>query len=216
MTVQANASQVSDLVDNDGVVDNANDDKSSQGVDEKTQETVSYQQHKRLLAQRKADQLKAKELEARLAEYEQQETERQESMLKEQQKYKELAELKEQKLKEFEAKEKEREKALLDGAKLNAFKEKLPGQVDNPQYYAFVNLDAIEVDADTGIVDADSVEKQVNEFVTKHRGLFTPRSGKKLPGEAPDVHSPMSYVDELRACKSQRDFERVQKKWGKV
>jgi hypothetical protein len=212
MTLQAD--QVSDQNQDASGVEVSKDQEVSQSVDD-AQETVSYQQHKRLLAQRKADQLKAKEMAEKLAEYERRDAERQESLLKEQQKYKELAELKEQKLKEYEAREHEREKALMDGAKLNAFKELLPGQVTNKSYYAFVNLDAIEIDPETGVVDQDSVEKQVNEFVTHHRGLFTPNTGARLPHEAPERNEPTSYIDELRKCRTQKELDACKKKWGR-
>ena len=215
MTMQA-TNPVGDQGDKVGDQVSSKDLDSSQVVDDNTQETVSYHTHKKLLAQRKADQLKHQELQSKLAEYEARDAERHEQMLAEQNKYKELAELKEQKLKELEARESEREKALLDGAKLNAFRELLPGQVKNKSYYAFVNLDAIEIDPESGVVDQDSVERQVNEFVTHHSGLFTPKSGVKLPGDAPNPSEPTSYVEELKRCKTQAELDACRKKWGRV
>ncbi len=213
MSVDA-TNQVSNQVDD--VSDNIDQkDLDSSHVSNDAQETVTYQTHKKLLAQRKADQLKMQDLQEKLADFEKRDAERHEQTLAEQQKYKELAELKEQKLKELEAKDREREKQLLDGAKLNAFKDALPGQVKNPSYYAFVNLDAIEIDPDTGVIDQDSLDKQVNEFVTSHPGLYNPKQGAKLPGGAPSPAEPTSYVEELKRCKTQRELDACRKKWGR-
>lgn len=215
MTMQAN-DQVSDQDVNPSGVDVSKDQDSAHVDSENTQETVSYHTHKKLLAQRKADQLRHQEALKRIEEFEKKEAEAAEKKLVETNQFKELADQRAARIAELEARDQEREKALLDGAKLNAFKELLPGQVKNKSYYAFVNLDAIELDPTTGVVDQASVEKQVNEFVTQHPGLFTPKQGKTLPGEAPAPNEPTSYLEELRACKTQKQLDACKKKWGRA
>lgn len=215
MTMQAN-DQVSDQVDNPSGVANPNDQDSSQVVDDNAHEKVSYHTHKKLLAQRKADQLKYQEAQKRIEEYERKEAEAAEQKLIETNQFKELADQRAQEIAELRAERESHRKAMQDGAKLNAFKELLPGQIKNKSYYAFVNLDAIEVDPDTGAVDAASVERQVNEFVTQHSGLYTPKQGATLPGEAPQGNTPATFEAELRKCKTQKEYDECLKKWGRA
>ena len=213
MDVQAD--QVSDQDDNPSGVDVSKDQENSQDVESKEQDLVPYKTFAKAVSQRKADQSRLRDVETELHEYKRKDAERQEVSLKQQQKYKELSELKQQKIDELEASNQQRERALIDSHKLNAFKESLPGTINNKSYYAFVNLDAIELDTDSGIVDQDTVEKQVNEFVTKHNGLFKRSEGKRLPNEAPEASEPSSYMAELRKCKTQRELDTCRRKWGK-
>ena len=208
------ADQVSDQDENPSGVNVSKDQEISQ-VAEKEQDLVPYKTFQKAVSQRKADQARLRDVETELQEYKRKDAERQEVSLKQQQKYKELAELKQQKIDELEAKNLQREKALIDSAKLNAFKEALPGTIENKSYYAFVNLDAIELDTDTGIIDQDTVEKQVNEFVTKHDRLFTRSEGKRLPSEAPKASEPSSYREDLKKCRTQRELDACRKKWGR-
>ena len=215
MTTQANNDQVSDQVDDPSGVNNSKDQDSSHVNDDNAPETVSYHTHKKLLAQRKADQLRTQQLQQELEDYKKREAEAAEKSLEEQSKFKELADQRAKRIAELESKEKEREKALLDGSKLNAFRDKLPGKVKNSSYYAFVNLDAIEVDPDTGLPTDESVEREVNKFVTTHSGLYTPKDGAKLPGEAAQPAGPSNFEQELKQCKSQKEYDACLKKWGR-
>ena len=160
------------------------------GSETKPVDTIAYETHKKLLAQRKSDQEKMRSLEQQLNEFISAKKMTEEQSLAEQGKYKELLE---QRAKELEEAKKENAhyKNSFDKAiKLSAFRDQLGGTVDNSAYYDFVNVDKIVIDPETGVPDLSSVEDVVNEFKQKHSKLYTPRVSKALPNDAPkDTYS---------------------------
>lgn len=164
-------------------------DPGAGGDPEPKKESVSYETHARLLAQRKKDQDARKTLEDKVTAFEKSAKEAEDAKLSEQGEFKkmvvqrdeELAE-KAQELAQSKADLDQANKNLTNGVKLQAFVDKLPGRIKNHEYLSFADTDAIAIDPETGRVDEGSLNKVVNGFVEKHASLLETK-GIKLPGD---------------------------------
>jgi hypothetical protein len=153
-------------------------------TENKEKDVVAYETHKKLLAQRKADQEKQKSLVTELEELKAEKQQREEQLLAEQGKYKEIAQLKDKELAATKEQIKQQRNLLINGAKLQAFKEKVGGEFKQPEYMSFVDLEKIIVLED-GTLDEGSLENSVNIFLKKHgENLLRKTNGKKLPNDA--------------------------------
>jgi len=176
----------------------SNDDQSNDSVvDNSNKDVVSHESHKKLLAQRKADQEKLKAMQERLQSFESKESElaKKEAELNEQKlrdegNWRALLESRESALKKLEEKNNELlnittgyEKKFTNAHKINAFKEAIGGDLKLPDYYSFVDTDKIAIDPETGSVDDGSVKSYANEFASKYKDLINFKKGK-LPSEA--------------------------------
>lgn len=165
-------------------------DRVDGGESEKTQETVAYETHKRVLRERKADLEKRKALEAELEAFKEDARKREEAALEEQGKYKELTEHFKNELKRTQAALSERDEMINDGIKLQAFKSKIGGEFKNPKYMSFVDLAKIELRED-GTVDEGTLEMTVNSFLKEHGSdLLKIGTGRKMPSDAPRMGLP--------------------------
>lgn len=174
----------------------------NEGVRE-TSETVSYDTHKRTLAQRAKLKEERDALNAELEKFRQAEREREEAKLKEQGEYKKLLEAKEERIRQLEGNTREYEQRFVNAHKLNAFKEALGAGLRKPEYYDFVELEKIVIDPDTGLVDHDSLAPVVDDFRTKYDELVDRGArSKELPNQAPptevDMKEELSLKDQLK------------------
>ncbi len=151
------------------------------------QDTVSYEVHRKLLGQRKTDQAKMKDLEAKINSFVTEKTQNEENKLAEQGEYKKLVETRDAEIAKLNSENNEYKTSFDKAIKLSAFRDQLGGTVDNNQYYDFVNVDNIVIDPESGTVDDASVEMVVNEFKQSHSKLYTPKSAKVLPNNAPST-----------------------------
>lgn len=177
------------IVQGDSVTPNLSD-SVDEGNQKKIQETVTYETHKRVLRERKADLEKRRELEAQLDAFKDEAKQREQATLAEQGKHKELAEHYKAELERTQAALTERDEMINDGIKLQAFKSKVGGEFKNPKYMSFVDLNKIDLTED-GSVDEGTLEMAVNSFLKEHGSDLLNRStGRKLPSDAPRMGIP--------------------------
>jgi hypothetical protein len=187
---------------------------NEEGAEMKEGSTVSYETHKRTLAQRVKLKSELDEMKAKVAEFEAQMEERKNSELKEQGRYKELLTSAENKIKELSEKERLRERELLDSFKLNAVLEKLPGQLKRREYMDFIDIDSLPYE--DGVVSEDALKNVVDSFVKDHSSLIEFKKGAELPNNFPQGAKPLSMTQELAECKTQGQLDAVMKKYGKI
>lgn len=156
---------------------------------------VSYETHSKLLGQRKRDLEKMKELESLVQGFQGQKKQDEESKLVEQGEYKKLLEARELEITNLRQENTEHAKHMTEAHKLNAFREKLPGTIKNSAYYNFVNMEAILIDPETGIVDEASVSEEVNTFMKDHYSLVKSESKTALPNNATKDIAPKTIND---------------------
>ena len=169
------------------------------------EDAVSYESHKKLLAQLKKTQEQNKELAEYVKRAQEQQKSNEEQKLHETGEYKKLMELREREANELKTKltETERAKTLAekdkeDMLKLNAFMSKLPGRIKNREYYVHVPLDKIVFDPSTGDIDPQSLDLAASEFVENHSDLLDKKSFPRLPGEAAMMNSAAITPDNFR------------------
>ena len=188
---------MSDIEQTGVVSDGQQAPESDSSGNDQQKDSVKYDTYRKLLSETKTVKAKNSELEAKLKAFEDEKSAAEEKRLSEQGEYKKLLEIERKKSSELEEKDKAREKQLLDGYKLNAVLEKLPGKIASNDYLSFVDLDSIAIDPDSGTVDESSVSQTVNKFLEQHSRLLITDKGS-LPNDAPKgVSKPLS-VDEWR------------------
>lgn len=165
-------------------VDSVNNENSPSGTETK-KDFVQYDTYSRVLSQHKKSQAEAEAAKTKLAEYEAKEREREEKRLAEEGNYKQLLEIERKARAEEEVKRKDYERKLIDGHKLNAVLEKLPGKIKRPEYYSFIDTDKIIIDPSTGEIDERSLEIVKSEFLQNHGSLIERANGNGLPYNAP-------------------------------
>jgi len=166
---------------------------------------VSFESYKKLLDQRKADQLKMKETDERLKAFESEKNSLHEQELLKEKKYEEIIQLKEDaRRKAEEALEQsnntsfELKKELIDGHKLQSVVDVLPGKLKNPAYYNFIDVDSIVIDPETNTIDPNSVAEVANAFLKNHYELIDVKSSKKLPHDAGGTHGTLTHAEWLK------------------
>ena len=80
----------------------------------------------------------------------------------------------------------ETDKTLEEATKLQAFFDKLPGKLKHRDYAAHIDIEKIIVNPETGEIDEESVQSEVNKFMEYHKDLVDTKSFKSLPGYAPN------------------------------
>lgn len=135
---------------------------------------IKYGTHKKLLNQYKNIKTEADEL----REYKRQREE--EESLKRGEFDKIIGALKEEN-NELKSKVTNNDRDKTDSKKLDGFLKKLPGKVKRDKYLAYVDLDKIAIDPDTGELDELSLERQVKSFVNECPELIELANPKRLP-----------------------------------
>jgi len=151
------------------LVDQGNDSK----VVSDLQDTVSYKTHEKLLNQHKKQQ-------ARLKELEEKEREREESEQLKRGEFEKVLSLKEEKIKNLQSVVEQRETERIEGKKLMAFMDKLPGAISDNDYLSHIDIDSIIID-ENGEIDSLSLEKEVDRFTKKHWRVIDYKNKKGLP-----------------------------------
>lgn len=192
-----------------GSADQHNASGDADGTTLKTdkKDMVSYESHQKLLGQLK----KAKEelgrfesLKTKLSEFELKQKQTEEQVLAEKGEWSKLLELKERELQKVKTHADERasqlqdmENMLVDAAKLNAFRDLLPGSIRKPEYMRLIQIDKIVVNPETKEVDADSVKTLVNDFVTTYPELIV-TTDKRLPNGVAAPNGRIKYNQWLK------------------
>lgn len=164
---------------NDGKsLSEASKDQSDSDL-EVTADKVSLDTHKRLLSQYKTAQLKLKEYESQLNLKQEQERKLQEEKLTKDGEWQKLVALKEQEAasakqeaERLKAAEASLKKNLFDAAKLQAVRERLPGQLIRPEYMNFIDVEQVVLNPETNEIDESSIDLVVNDFVKNHAALL--------------------------------------------
>lgn len=188
---------------------------SASGGDQGKQ-TVAYETHQKLLSEKKKLAEKHQATEAQLNELLAAQEAAKNQELEKQSEYQKLWEASKQENEKLKNERDAYQKNIMDAHKINAFSEKLPGKIANSKYYDFVPLDQIVVDPESGRVDEASVQSVVDSFVKEHSGLLVKGKSPGLPNDAPDsTKGPQGYLDELRKCNTQAEYDAVRRKYGK-
>lgn len=168
----------------------------------KKADTVSYESFDKLMKQHKGTQDRLAQLAKENETFKQLENERKEQGLIEEKKWEEVIQHKNNKLSVLEEKVdtlvSERDtafKEMGDALKLQAVVEKLPGKLKKKDYYAFIDIDSINVDPETNNFDADSVMQVANGFLQNYSELIETKGGAKLPHDSAGSATQLS-VDE--------------------
>lgn len=185
------------------------DDGSGGTGDEGSKQTVAYETHQKLLRERKKDQELLRELQAK-------EKAREEEKLKEQGNFQTLLKQREEELK----KEREEKQRLVqereDGLRLNALLKHMSGTVER-QYWALFDLDKVAIDPSSGKVDEATAQAAAKAFEAQYGKVVEKKSNAKLPQEAAQGGaSGGGFETEIKAAKTQKEFDAVMKKYGKA
>ena len=154
-------------------------------------DVVSYETHRKLLGEKK-------KIQERLAELEKAELTRKEQSLKEQERYKELLDLKEKALLETQSRLELMESQRAEARKLDAFLKCVNGQI-NEKYWGLVPLDKIIVDKETGEIDKTSVTQLVQEYQNNFPETIISKDRPGLPNNfVKGSNTELSYDDWLK------------------
>jgi hypothetical protein len=152
-------------------------DENLVGDNQEKKDFVAYETYQKTLAQEKAAKEKLREYETRFKQIE-------ETKLKEEGEYKKIAEIRAEEARKEKQRADSLEKDMNDTWKLQAFFEKLPGNLKSNDYLTHVDIDSIVLDPETRQVEMASIEKVVNSFMEKHSGLVDIKKSSGLPSEA--------------------------------
>lgn len=197
----------------DGTSGSATTDASSTSA--ANEEMISYSTHKRLLSQRKADQEKMRDLEKKLETFNNEIENAKNAELEKQGEYKKLLESRNGELEKYKNDNSLLATELTNTWKKQAFFGKLKGKLRKPEYEKFVDYSNIALDPETKQVDDESVGLAVNSFMESYSDLLETADVKTLPSHAPQSGS-INYLDAVKNCKTQADFDKVRRDHGKV
>lgn len=166
-------------------VNPADDRNQASGDDSVSKEdTVKYDTYRKVLSEKKKRDEQLREMQEQLAAFQSREKERTESELQEQNKWKELADLRTEELTKAQAEIASMRGSQQQAMKLDAFLGSLETQLPK-QYWGLVNLDAIKLNPDTSEVDEMSVASAVETFRKTYPEILTKKSNANLPTTAP-------------------------------
>lgn len=208
----------------DTSVSDHNDIPSGESVEEK----VSYETHKKLLAQRKADQEKIKNLQLQFEETQKalnlikdKEREVMEEKAKGNGDFKALLENRENEIKtlqeqlnSFKSEKESLENSFIDMVKLSAFNEALGGKIKHKKFYSLVELDKIAIDPETKRVDSSTLKDYVKNFTTEFKDIIEFKDAK-MNENAASRGQGYSYEDYLAATRS-GDAKKAREIMGKL
>lgn len=191
----------------------------------KSNDVVSHETYKRLLAQRKADREKLRSLEEKaktLSILEEEKAKLTEEKLKTEGNWKALLEAREAKIQELSEKyqavnqEKSRyEQQFVEASKLQAFEDALGGKLKHREYYNLVDTSAIALDPESGAIDKESLKKYADKFLKEHKELVA-FSKPQIDSRAPkSVGTQKSGVDKMTPAEL-REFIKQQALAGKI
>jgi hypothetical protein len=179
-------------------VSNAPDSTASSDESTKQKDVVDYASFQKAVAQKKAFQQKVEAAEAKLKEmtdkltaYESAKSQEEENKNREAGEWQKVVAAKEKQIEELKSqydetkvKYEQTNRTLDDAVKLNAVYAKLPGKIKNAKYSAFIDLDKVAINPESGEIDMATVDEVVNVFVKEHRELLDTKNFKGLPGDA--------------------------------
>jgi len=177
---------------------------------------VTYESWNKLVDQRKYDRKKMAEMAKELDKYRTTEQERtQQDQIKRGEFEKALEQERKLRL-QAEEERKGLTDSLYQQAKLYAFESELPGKLKHDHYRKHIDLNAIQIDPESGDIDQESVKSYVNNFMQSFgNDLVEVPTKKGLPSDAPGNGVPITYIDALKKARSQKEFDEIRKKYGR-
>lgn len=163
-----------------------------------TPNQVSYETHRKLLAEKKKRDEELAQMKQRLDAFELDRKKQDEEKLLSEKNFQQLLKNREEEL----AKERESGKKLQDmvnnSLKRRAFLDSVNGAIDD-QYWSLIDLSTIAIDPDTNMPDDASVQASARDFEKKFPLVLKRRDGgPRLPTDAPRGSTGLTYDEWLR------------------
>jgi len=168
-------------------VNQADDQNGSSGSTEaegQSQDTVKYDTYRKVLSEKKRRDEEVRELREKVEAYERSQKEAQEKDLEDQNKWKEIADLRAKEASQYKhdlesMRESQRQAMKLDNF-LSALGSNLP-----KQYWGLVDLDAIKLNPETNEVDDMSVTSAIETFRKSYPEILQSKTSATTPNTAP-------------------------------
>lgn len=145
-------------------------------TEENKKETVAYDTHVRLLAEKKKVAQDFAEAQAKLKALEEKE-------LRDKENYKALVELREKELAEEKNRRANLEATVNNSIKLDSVLKNLSGKVDQ-KFFGMFNLDKVPLDPNTNMPDQLAVERYAREFEETYPELIQKQTNVQMPNNA--------------------------------
>ncbi len=165
-------------------------DQSVSNDDQETENSVSYESHKKLLGQHKNAKATIEQLQKEINELRAAREAEEQAQLENEERFEELFRSAQQKVEELEEEKARIYQDSLNERKRNVLKAEL-GKVKSDEYLQFANFDAIVV-TDDGSIDMNSVQEVANEFRQKHSALIEQETTLP-PSNAPSNAGKLTY-----------------------
>lgn len=153
------------------------DQDLDKGLEATPSNNVSYETHRKLLGEKK-------KLKERLDALERQQHEAAQKDLEENQKWKELADLKAKEAGEYKEKYSSLEGQLAEGRKLTAILEALPASVDK-KYWGLIDTNDVVFNPETGEVEASSVQAVAKKIQESFPEIISTQRSTGQPAASP-------------------------------
>jgi len=174
------ADATTDTTTNGGASGDNGGDGAGSGND-----TVSYDTHRRLLAEKKRMQQERDKLAQELAEKRKAEEAAERERLEKQGEYKKLLENERKAREELESKLNQHTQTQRQAKKLGAVLDALGGAVPK-KFWGLIDTETVAIDPDTGDIDAMSVQKTVEAIRAEYPEIIRKGgNGSSLPADAP-------------------------------
>lgn len=160
-----------------------NDQVTQTQEDSQKKDSVAYETHQKLLAQRKRDQEILKEMNDKLAKFEEAERLKEQKELESKGQYSKILEEREKRIRELEDRFTQQEQKRVNQEKEAAFLQALPGKLRNQSYLSFMDKEGIVIDPETGKVDEGTLKQTVDKFLKEHSALVDTKqnSSQNIP-----------------------------------
>lgn len=147
--------------------------------------SVSYETHRKLLAEKKNMQARLREIEEKAGQLESNLKSIETKKLEEQNRYKELYEQIQKENSSLKSSITERDQAIQNAIKVDAFQKALGSKSIDQKYYGFINTDNIIYDMESNAVDELSTQKEVERILSEFPEIVKDTQSKQLPNQAP-------------------------------
>jgi hypothetical protein len=162
---------------------------SGQKVEVENKDTVAYETHRKLLAEKK-------KLQAELEDFRKAQTEAQEAQEAQRGEYKKLWESTKSDLDKYKSELEQERQGRQNFVKVNKFLSRIDGKIDS-KYLDFVPTDMIHLDPETGKIDDMSLDKAVEAFMNEHSLLIQKPSAVGTRDRAPSHAVPEKKISEM-------------------
>jgi hypothetical protein len=152
-------------------------------------DTVAYETHRKLLAEKK-------KLQAELEDFRKAQAEAQEAQEAQRGEYKKLWESTKTDLDKYKSELEQERQGRQNFVKVQNFLSKLDGKIDS-KYLDFVPTDMIHLDPETGKVDAMSLDKAVEAFMNEHSVLVQKPNAVGTRDRAPSHAVPEKKLSDM-------------------